>query len=154
MDEILGQLGGLVLGSVPTMVLFVLLVIAYGFLVRGPLAKVLGERESRTSGAMERAREAIAAVEAKTTEYEVRLRKAKADIFAAREQRLKQWNAEREEDLAQARNATAEKIGLAKLDIEQSVAMARQQIEGMSAELSAQIMRAVLPAGIQPGAAQ
>ena len=48
----LKQLGGLVLGSVPTMVLFLILVVAYGLLVRRPLDAVLAERSARTSGAM------------------------------------------------------------------------------------------------------
>ncbi len=61
MDQILNQLGGLVLGSVPTMVLFLILVVAYGLLVRGPLDKVLAQRRTRTSGAVEQARGAIAA---------------------------------------------------------------------------------------------
>jgi F-type H+-transporting ATPase subunit b len=154
MDEILHQLGGLVLGSVPTMVLFLLLVVAYGFLVRRPLGAVLAERGARTSGAMQKAREAISAVEEKTASYEGRLRKAKGEILAAREQRVKQWNAEREEALAQARGVTTEKVNAAKAEIEQGVAVARQQIEGISAELSAQVLRAVMPAGIQPGATQ
>jgi F-type H+-transporting ATPase subunit b len=46
MDQILNQLGELVLGSVPTMVLFVLLVAAYNLLVRRPLDRVLAERRS------------------------------------------------------------------------------------------------------------
>jgi F-type H+-transporting ATPase subunit b len=61
MDQILNQLGGLVLGSVPTIVLFITLVAAYGFLVRRPLDRVLAERRARTSGAVEQARGAIAA---------------------------------------------------------------------------------------------
>jgi len=150
----LHQLGGLVLGSVPTMVFFILLVVAYGILVRRPLDRILAERRARTTGAVEQAREAISAAEAETAVYEDRLRKAKGEIFAAREQRLKQWNAERDEALAQARGATSEKVKSAKAEIERSVAVARQQIEGMSAELSEQIMRAVMPAGTRPGAAQ
>jgi F-type H+-transporting ATPase subunit b len=66
MDQILNQLGELVLGSVPTMVLFILLVIAYGVLVRRPLVRILAERRSRTTGAVEQAR-ATAAAEAETT---------------------------------------------------------------------------------------
>jgi F-type H+-transporting ATPase subunit b len=154
MDKLLDQLGGLVLGSVPTMVLFILLVIAYGLLVRGPLDRVLGERRARTTGAEEQAREAISAAEAETAAYEDKLRKAKAAIYALREQRLKQWNAEREQALAEARTATGEKVKAAKAEIDRSVVMARQQIEGMSAELSEQIMRAVMPAGTRPEAVQ
>jgi F-type H+-transporting ATPase subunit b len=154
MDQLLNQLAGLVLGSVPTMVLFVLLVVAYGVLVRGPLDRVLVERRARTSGAVEKAREAMAAAEAKTAEYEDKLRRARAEVFAAREQKLKDWGAERERALGEARAATAERVKGAKAEIEQSVAMARRQIEGMSAELSEQIMRAVMPAGTRPEAAQ
>jgi len=154
MDEILKQLGGLVLGSVPTMILFLLLVVAYGYLVRRPLDRILAERRARTTGAVEQARGAISEAEAKTAEYEEKLRKARAEIFTAREQRLKQWGAEREQALAEARTATSEKVQAAKAEIEQSVAVARRQIEGMSAELSDQIMRAVMPAGTRPEAAQ
>jgi F-type H+-transporting ATPase subunit b len=154
MNEILQQLGGLVLGSVPTMVLFVLLVVAYGLLVRRPLGAVLAERRARTTGAVEKAREAISTVEAKTSLYEERLRKARAGIAAAREERLKKWDAERDQALAQARDATAEQVKAAKVEIERGVATARQQIEGMSAELSDQILRAVMPAGGRPEAAQ
>ena len=74
MDQILNQLGELVLGSVPTMILFILLVAAYGVLVRRPLDRVLAERRARTSGAVEQARSAIAAAEAETTAYEEKLR--------------------------------------------------------------------------------
>jgi F-type H+-transporting ATPase subunit b len=154
MDQLLNQLGGLVLGSVPTMFFFILLVVAYGVLVRRPLDRVLAERRARTTGAVEQAREAISAAEAETAVYEAKLRGAKAEVFAAREQRLKQWDVERDEALGQARAATAEKVKGAKAEIERSVAVARQQIEGMSTELSEQIMRAVMPAGTRPGAAQ
>lgn len=154
MDEILNQIGGLVLGSVPTMVLFLLLVVAYGLLVRRPLDRVLAERRARTTGAVEQAREAISQAEAKATEYEDKLRRAKAEIFGAREKRMKQWNSERDQALTQARVATMEKVQAAKAEIDSSVVVARRQIEEMSAELSEQIMRAVLPAGTRPEAAQ
>jgi F-type H+-transporting ATPase subunit b len=154
MDALMNQLGGLVLGSVPTMVLFILLVIVYGVLVRRPLDRVLAERRARTTGAVEQAREAISAAEAETAAYEERLRKAKAEIYALREQKLKQWNAEREAALAQTRAATGEKVKVAKAEIERSVTLARRQIEEMSAELSEQIIRAVMPAGTRPEAVQ
>jgi F-type H+-transporting ATPase subunit b len=154
MDQILNQLGGLVLGSVPTMILFLLLIVAYGFLVRRPLDRVLAERRARTTGAVEQARNAISEAEAKTADYEDRVRHAKAEIYSAREKRLKQWQAERDGALAEARVATAEKVQAARGEIEQSVAIAKLQIEGMSAELSEKIMRAVMPAEARPEAAQ
>ena len=148
MDQILNQLGELVLGAVPTMVLFILLVIAYGILVRRPLDRVLAERRARTLGAMEHAKSSIAKAESETTAYEEKLRKARAEIFQAREQKLKQWNAEREAALEEVRNTTKQRVLTAKLDIEKSASDARNQIDSLSGELSAKILNAVLPAGV------
>jgi F-type H+-transporting ATPase subunit b len=150
MDQILNQLGGLVLGSVPTIVLFVLLVAAYGFLVRRPLDRVLAERRARTVGAVEQARSAIAKAESETTAYENKLRAARAAIFQAREQKLKQWNAEREAALAQVRQHTLERVRGARQEIEQSAHDARLQIVVLSDELSSRVLDAVLPAGVRP----
>lgn len=154
MNVILNQLAGLVLGAVPTMCFFLLLVIAYGFLVRRPLQKVLAERSSRTTGAMDQAHASISEAESKTAEYEERMRRARAEIIAAREQRLKQWQAEREQALHEAREATAERVRAGRAEIDKSVAQARHQIESVSMELSEQIVRAVMPAGTLTEAAQ
>jgi len=148
MDAILNQLGGLVLGSVPTMIFFILLVIAYGLLVRRPLDAVLAKRRALTKGAVEQARSAMAAAEHETEVFEEKLRAARNEIFAAREKRRAQWAAEREAMLAEARAISARRIDVARQEIEKSAAAARQQIESMSMELSTKILRAVLPAGV------
>lgn len=148
MEQILNQLGGLILGSVPTILLFLLLVVAYGFLVRRPLDRVLAERHARTTGAVEQARGAISAAEAETAVFEDKLRAAKSEIFQARDSKLKKLAVEREQALEQARAATQERVRSARQGIEQSAVAARQQIEGASSELSAQILKAVLPAGV------
>jgi F-type H+-transporting ATPase subunit b len=150
MDQILNQLGELVLGSVPTMILFILLVAAYGLLVRRPLERILAERRARTSGAVEQARSAIAAAEAETATYEEKLRAAKAEIFQARDQKLKQWNAEREAALAQVREHMQERVRGARHEIEQSAQEARLQIVAVSDDLSTRILNAVLPVGVRP----
>ena len=149
MDQILNQLGELVLGSVPTIVLFILLVASYGLLVRRPLDRVLAERRARTSGAEEQARSAIATAEAETSAYEDKLRAAKAEIFLARDQKLKQWNAERDAALAQVRQLTQERIRGARQEIEQSAQEARLHIISVSDELSSRILNAVLPSGVR-----
>jgi F-type H+-transporting ATPase subunit b len=150
MDQILTQLGGLVLGSVPTIVLFILLVIAYGILVRRPLDRVLAERRARTSGAVEQARNAIAKAESETAAYEDKLRAARAQVFQARDQKLKQWHAEREAALAQVRQHTQERVRGARQEIEQSAQEARLRIVGVSDELSSRVLKAVLPTGVRP----
>ena len=152
---ILNQLGGLVLGSVPTMVLFILVVVAYGLLVRRPMEKILVERRKRTTGAVEQAKGAISAAEAETKVYEDKLRSAKAQIFQERDRKIKQLTADKDAALAAARSATSDRVGKAKAEIEDSVVVARKQIEGMSEDLGAQILRAVLPGGAAgAGAAQ
>src|SRR5215469_8042941 len=88
--EILHQLGDLVIGSIPTMILFVLLVLAYWVVLYRPLMRTLVERRERTQGAVAKAADAIAAADAKSQEYEARLRAARADIFRHREQLVQQ----------------------------------------------------------------
>jgi len=148
MDQILNELGGLVLGAVPTMVLFIFLVIAYGLLVRRPLDRILAERHARTAGAMEQAKGAIAAAEAETGAYEEKLRKAKAELFEARERRMKQLAAEREAALEQVRQTAQQRVSSARQGIEQSVVEARAQIEIASSDLSARVLAAVLPSSV------
>ena len=144
--DIFKELGDLVLGSVPTMIFFVALVAAYGVLVRRPLDKVLAERQARTTGAVEQARGALAAAEAETTVYEDKLRAAKAEIFALREKRVASWQAERDSTLKQVRDASSQRIELARQTIEASATQARSQVEAASEDLAALIFTAVMPA--------
>jgi F-type H+-transporting ATPase subunit b len=147
-DELLRQLGDLVLGSVPTMILFVLLVLAYRFVLYGPLMRMLAERRERTQGAVEKAHAAIAAADAKSQEYEAKLRAARAEIFHRREQRLQQWNAQRESALASAREAARERVATARASIEGEADAARRQIEASVDQLAWQILRVVLPTDV------
>jgi F-type H+-transporting ATPase subunit b len=145
--EILHQLGGLVLGSVPTMIFFLLLVAAYGPLVRRPLDKTLAERRARTTGAVERARSAISAAEAEATVYEEKLRAARSEMMAARERKVQQWQAERDQAVKSAREAAQARVNTARQEIADMSVGARKQIEESTAQLSEQILRAVLPTG-------
>src|ERR1700733_12001771 len=128
MDEILHQLGDLTVCSIPTMIIFVILVIAHQVLLYGPPSRTLAERRDRTQGAIERAAAAIAAADAKSQEYEAKLRAARADIFRHRDHRIQQWNAERESALASARLAAQERVRLAHAALEAQAADARRQV--------------------------
>jgi F-type H+-transporting ATPase subunit b len=145
-DELLRQLGDLALGSIPTITIFVFLVIAYRFLLYRPLMRMFAERRERTLGAIEKAKAAAAAADAKSQEYEAKLRAARADIFHRRELRLQQWNAQREAAIAAARQAAQERIATARTAIEAEAAEARHHVESTIDQLAGQIMRAVLPA--------
>lgn len=145
MDELLQQLVDLIIGSIPTMILFIVLVLAYRFLVYGPLSRTLARRRELTQGAVEKAQIAIAAADAKSQEYEAKLRAARAEIFRQREQRVKQWNAERESALASARLAAQERVRAANAALEAQAIDARKQIEGSTEQLASQILQAILP---------
>src|ERR1700737_2786602 len=87
MDEILRQLGELLFGAIPTIVLLIVLNVFYRLLVHKPLQKTLFERRERTEGAVSKAQANIATAEARTAEYEQRLREARLDIVKAQERR-------------------------------------------------------------------
>lgn len=145
MEEIIQQVGALLLGAVPTALLFIVLVLAYQFLVQGPLTAALQERRARTEGAVADAHKAIAEAEARAAEYAAKLRQARAEIYKAREQRIKQWTLEREAALDAARHVAGSRVRQAKSELETEAAHARQTIQASVAELADQVARAVLP---------
>jgi len=145
MQELIQQVEALLIGAVPTALLFIVLVLCYQVLVQGPLTRTLKERRARTDGAVEDAHKAIAQSEARAAEYTEKLRQARAEVYKMREQRAKQRNAEREATLNAARKAAGAKVTQAKADLEAEAARARQSIQGSSADLANQVVRAVLP---------
>src|SRR5512142_305603 len=144
MDETLRQLGELLLGSVPTIILFLVAYLSYRFIVHGTLEKVLQERYARTEGAIEKARADIAAAEAKTAEYEQRLREAKLAIFKAQEARRQEALKARAEAVAQARELARTEVEQARGRIEQEVASAKTQLQPQTERLASEVIRTIL----------
>jgi F-type H+-transporting ATPase subunit b len=145
MQEMTQYLEGLFLASIPTALLFIVLVLAYQFLIQRPLTAALKERRARTDGAVEDAHKAIAQAEAKAAEYATNLRQARAEIFKAREERIRQWNVERDNALEAARKSAGAKVTQARVELEAEAASARRTIEASVADLANQVVRAVLP---------
>jgi len=146
MQDIFQQLGELLVGAIPTALLFIVLVIAYQFLVQGPLTAVLARRRALTEGAIEDARKAVAVAEAKAQEYAERLRQARAGAYKLREQRTKQWSAERDAALDAARQTAGQKVREAQAELEAEAAAARAALQASAADLAGRAVRAVLPA--------
>jgi F-type H+-transporting ATPase subunit b len=149
MDELLRQLEALAIGAIPTLILFILLVVAYRYILYGALRRVRAERRERTQGAMEKARLAIAAADARAQEYEAKLRAARAEIFRQREQKAQQRNKDRESALAAARLTAQQQVHEARTALEVQAAEARKQIEVSAGQLAAQVLAAVLPAAAE-----
>jgi F-type H+-transporting ATPase subunit b len=146
MQDILQAIEKYLIGAMPTAALFILLVIAYQFLMQKPLTAMLAKRRALTEGAMEDARKAVAEAEAKTADYAERLRLARADAYKLREQRVKQWSSERDTALDAARNAAGEKVRQAKAEFDAEAESARKTIQSAAADLAGLAVRAVLPA--------
>ena len=148
MDETLRQLGELLLGAVPTIILFTLLYILYSAIVHKPLRRVLEERRNKTEGAIEKSRADIAAAEARTSEYEQRLREARAILFRAQETRRKAALEARTTALSEARKKAQAQVEAAKADIQKDRATAQEGLQADVQALAAEIIRRVLePAG-------
>jgi F-type H+-transporting ATPase subunit b len=145
MEEIFQQLGALFVGALPTMMLFIMLVLAYQFLVQGPLTATLKQRRARTEGAIEDAHRAIAEAEARAAEYAAKLRLARAEVYKVREQRVKQGNAERDAALDAARKVAALRVSQARAELGAEAAKARLAIEADGADLARRVVHAVLP---------
>jgi F-type H+-transporting ATPase subunit b len=150
MDETLRQVGELLLGSIPTIIFMVLLYGLYTVLVHKPLVKVLAERRSKTEGAVEKARADIAAAEARTAEYEQRLREARMAVFKNQEALRQQALQARAAALTEARNQAQAQVAQARAAIEKDKAAAQAGLQAESGRLAAEIIRIVL----QPGRTQ
>ncbi len=144
MDETLRQLGGLLLGSVPTVVMLLMLYAIYAAVVHKPLARVLAERRAKTEGAIEKARADIAAAEARTAEYEQRLREARMAVFKGQEARRQQALQARTEAVARARARAQEQVKQARAALDQDKVAAQESLQAESARLAALIVRSVL----------
>jgi len=153
MDPLLKQVGDLLLGAVPTMAIFLLLVALYSSLVGRPLRRALDQRRERTEGAILKARADVAAAEAKTQEYEQRLREARLAVFKAQEMRRQAAQKARAAAIAEARERTQQQVREARAAIEQDMAAARQSLQSDADRLASDIIRIILkPADVASAA--
>jgi len=144
MDQTLRQLGELLLGSVPTIIMMVVLYAIYSVLVHKPLTKALAERRAKTEGAIEKARADVAAAEASTAQYEQRLREARATLFKNQEARRQAALQARSSAVAEARARAQEQVNQAREAIEREKISAQDALQSESVRLATEIVRTVL----------
>jgi F-type H+-transporting ATPase subunit b len=147
MDETLRQVGELLLGSIPTIIFMVLLYGIYNALVHKPLVRVLAERRNKTEGAIEKARADIAAAEARTAQYEQRLREARMSVFKSQEARRQQALQARAAAVAEARTRAQAQVQQARAAIDKDKVAAQTTLQADSGRLAAEIIRMVLQTG-------
>ena len=144
MDETLKQIGELLLGSIPTIIFFLVLYGLYVALVHKPMGRILAERRARTEGAIEKARADVGTAEARTAEYEQRLRDARLALFKAQEARRARAAQARGEALAEARKLAQVQIEQSRMAIEADKKVAMKSLEAEVGRLAEEIIRTVL----------
>jgi F-type H+-transporting ATPase subunit b len=144
MDETFRQISELLLGSIPTIIFFLLLYGLYTVLVHKPLMRVLAERRARTQGAIEKARADIALAERRTAEYEQKLRDARIAILKAQEARRALASKARDAAVAQARTQSQAQVQEARAAIEQDKQAAQTTLDSEAGRLATEIIRIVL----------
>ncbi|HWC16887.1 MAG TPA: hypothetical protein VG498_07720 [Terriglobales bacterium] len=147
MDETLRQLGELALGSIPTVILFVVIWILYRVIVHGALVRALSERRSKTVGAVEKAKTDVSLADRKTTEYEQRIREARLAVVRRQETRRQQILEQKTMAIAEARAAAETMIASARAQIQKEAEIAKVRIESESSNLAKEIIRTILRAG-------
>jgi F-type H+-transporting ATPase subunit b len=120
----------------------------YSVIVHKPLSRVLKERHGRTEGAIEKSKADIAAADARTSEYEQKMREARAAVFRAQEAKRQAALQTRTNAVNQARAKAQAQVQAAKADIENDRAVAEKGLQAEAATLAQEIVRRVLqPAG-------
>ena len=102
---------------------------------------------------MEKARADIAAAEARTAEYEQRLREARLKVFKNQEARRQQATQARAEAVAQARTHAQGQVKDARTAIEGDKQEALTKLQGDAGRLASEIARMVLRPMSAPGQA-
>lgn len=151
MEQTLKQLGELLFGAIPTVVLLLALYGLYHVILHKPLEAVLAERRKRTQGAIDQARADIALAAQRASEYESQLRNARLAVFKSLDQRRKQAIEARAAAVAQAQERAQQLIAQAKAEVEAECSTARATLEADSDRIASQIIGILLqPAGAGP----
>lgn len=150
--DTLNQLGELLLSSIPAIIGLLIVWSAYRVLVYGPLQKVLAERQARTEGAIQQAQAEIASAEARTAEYEQRVREARTQIYVSQDAHSRRMMQEHEATLAEARKHADSKVREARAALEKDVQAAKAGLQQQAESLADQIIESVLrPAAVVGG---
>lgn len=134
----------MLLGAVPTVVLFGLLYVSYRVLLHRPLEAALEERYSKTQGAIEKAQADIAGADARAAEYEQRLREARVAIYQVQESRRRKFQEATAAALAEARGKADAMVRQTRADLEKDMGVARAGLEAESDKLAAAVIQTIL----------
>jgi F-type H+-transporting ATPase subunit b len=117
---------------------------AYRAIVQKKLDAVLAERRSRTEGAIQQAQAEISKAEARTAEYEQRLREARSQIYKNQEARRRHIMDKRSAAVAEAHRQADEMVKRAQAALQSDVEAARAMLQQQADTLATRIIDSIL----------
>ena len=144
MDEMLNELGQLLLRAVPTFLLVIALNFYLKYMFFKPLEKVLQRRFDATEGARKLAAEALELAAAKTAQYEAALRAARSEVYQAQEQAHRQLADRQAGELLAARQRTEQLVREAQQQLAQDAEILKRELASGSDALANQIADSIL----------
>ena len=109
-----------------------------------PVGQVLAEREARTHGRSDEARDTMRRVTESLSRYETSLRQARAEGYSLLERQQAEANGERQRKIAEVRREVEEQIEEQKRQIQAQVDAARATLEEEARVVAANITSQVL----------
>src|SRR3974390_547776 len=144
MSDLIHQLGDLLLGAVPVIVVVLIFYLVLRSLFFKPILQVMAERQARTIGAQKAAEAAQAAAAERVKQYEEALRQAKAKVYLEQEADRKKLLDERTAFLKEARSKSSAEVTQAKERVSGELQSAKKDIEATALQLAMEIARRVL----------
>lgn len=144
MDQTLHALGGILLKSIPTVVLLLFLYFYLKTMLFGPLNRILKQREELTDGTRRAAQKSVDAAERKLQEYQAKMREARAEVYRDQEETRKRWLADQTSQLESARERTGQTVQKAKEQMTVEITAARQTLAESAGVLADEIATSVL----------
>jgi F-type H+-transporting ATPase subunit b len=144
MEQISHALAGILLKSIPTVVLLLFLYFYLKLMLFGPLARLLQQREELTAGTRTAAEKSLRDAERKVQEYEAKMREARAEVYREQEETRRQWLTDQAAQVTSARERTGQAVHQAKEQMAVEIASARQGLDESAGALADQIATALL----------
>lgn len=124
--------------------LIILMVALLNATLLKPINRILEERERRTKGRLSEAQQALLTVSEKLSEYERRLREARADGYALMEQERAVISAERQQKLTEVKSEVARLLSTEKEKLKTEGAQVRGKLAVDAREIALKIGSQIL----------
>jgi F-type H+-transporting ATPase subunit b len=148
MDELLGTLGDLFIGALPSAIFLLFLFFYLRAVIFKPLDRILAERHAKTGGREEHANQTLKLAEQKLAEYSQSLHAAKAEIYGSQEALRKELEAARDQAIAEAAEKARQEVAAVKERLHLEMKEARNSVDAQAKGLADLITSKVLSGGV------